>query len=278
MILQDMSWNQVRDIKNKEEVLVVVPTGAFEQHSYHLPLFTDSLIAGDLGAHFEKAHPEEVVLTPVIWLGYSPHHLAFPGTISVSHGTFQAMVKAVCDSLITAKFENFLILNAHAGNSASVEVVVQDLTVAHPDCRIFGASYWHLLKNRLDAIEQLRESQIGGMGHACEFETSVLMFTHPELIQNDRIEKDMPKIKSRFLKLDMFGSGTVSYMPSFDTLTEHGGSGDPTKAKRDKGERFVGLIIECLDELFDEMKAIIASNRFHRDVGVSRSPSDGHGV
>src|ERR1041385_7388829 len=189
-----------------------------------------------------------------------------------------AMVKAVCDSLITARFENFLILNAHAGNSASVEVVVQDLTVAHPDCRIFGASYWHLLQDRLDAIQQLRESQIGGMGHACEFETSVLMFTHPELIQNDRIEKDMPKIKSNFLKLDMFGSGSVSYMPLFDMLTEHGGSGDPTKAKREKGERFVALVMERLDEFFHEMKVSIASNRFHRDGGVPRNiAGDGQG-
>ena len=62
--------------------------------------------------------------------------------MSASHEISPAMVKAVSDSLITARFETFLNLNAHAGNSASVEVVVQDLTVAHSDCRIIGASYW----------------------------------------------------------------------------------------------------------------------------------------
>src|SRR4030067_1060016 len=55
----------------------------------------------------------------------SSHHMGFPGTITLTPETFEAVVYETALSLIEHGFRKILIYNGHGGNTASVANVTQ---------------------------------------------------------------------------------------------------------------------------------------------------------
>ena len=82
MLLADMSWEQVKAL-DWSRLIVVLPTGSFEQHGPHLPLSVDSDIVTAIAQRLEQRLPEKILLLPTLWPGHSTHHMHFPGTIDV---------------------------------------------------------------------------------------------------------------------------------------------------------------------------------------------------
>src|SRR5437016_6137074 len=78
--LLEMTWPQVAALS--KDMPVVVPVAALEQHGRHMPLFTDSLLLGDVLRRVKEPMKDRVLFAPLMWLGNSHHHLDFPGTLS----------------------------------------------------------------------------------------------------------------------------------------------------------------------------------------------------
>lgn len=57
---------------------IVFPVAALEQHGQHMPLFTDSLLMGEVIRRVADEYKSRVVFAPLLWLGNSDHHLDFP--------------------------------------------------------------------------------------------------------------------------------------------------------------------------------------------------------
>lgn len=92
MLLHELSWPAVAAVAN--DLPVVVPIAAAEQHGRHLPIFTDSMLLGEVVRRAEEVLRNRVVWTPLLWLGNSHHHLEFAGTLSprrVRTWTFSAI-------------------------------------------------------------------------------------------------------------------------------------------------------------------------------------------
>ena len=89
MKLAEMTWPQVTALS--PDVPIVIPTAALEQHGHHLPLFTDSMLVGEVTRRAEAALADKIVLTPVMWLGNSAHHLDFAGTPALTLGLLAAL-------------------------------------------------------------------------------------------------------------------------------------------------------------------------------------------
>ena len=49
-----------------------------------MPVFTDSMLIGEVMRRAERPLSDRVLFAPVMWLGNSEHHLDFPGTMSAS--------------------------------------------------------------------------------------------------------------------------------------------------------------------------------------------------
>src|ERR1044071_4204362 len=105
MVLANMTWQEV-DAAHRSCV-VLIPTGSLEQHGPHLPLFTDSILAGAVAEGVEKKLGEKVLLTPTLWLGASGHHLRFPGSLSNSFEAYMGAIESLCESLIPHGFTKF---------------------------------------------------------------------------------------------------------------------------------------------------------------------------
>src|SRR6186713_800257 len=83
MELYEMTWPKVAALS--KDTPVVIPIAALEQHGRHMPVFTDSLLLGEVMRRVKEAPVSaRVLFTPLMWLGNSHHHLDFAGTLSAS--------------------------------------------------------------------------------------------------------------------------------------------------------------------------------------------------
>ena len=249
MFLAEMTWQQINELDRS--TVVVASFGAMEQHGLHLPLETDALIGSELARRLDGELNGRLLVLPTQWLGLSTHHMSFPGTISASVDTFLSMATEVIGSLATAGFKKILVLNSHGGNASALDVVLTKCRLQYPAARIVLVTYWNLAVQQLSAI---RESAEGGMGHACELETSLLLAVKPELVNKEKLRPDGRWPASRFLGKDMLRGGLASISRTFAEISTYGGVGDPRTASGEKGEKFFSAIVGQLKQLVHELE------------------------
>jgi creatinine amidohydrolase len=241
MKLSELTWQEIDELDRS--TVVVVPFGAMEQHGLHLPMCTDSLIGDSLASRLDTACCHRLLILPTQWLGLSTHHMRFPGTITVSPETFIAMAFDILSSMAKARFRKFLILNSHGGNISALDVVATKCKASFPDNTFLTVTYWNPAASD---IAELRSSPLGGMGHACELETSLVMSERPSLVRREKLAPDGAWPVSDYLAKDMTKSGKTSLATTFDEISATGTVGDPTTASAEKGERFFQLIVHHL--------------------------------
>ena len=115
MELTDLSWPAVAALPKTTPV--VFPIAALEQHGKHMPVFTDSLLLGEVIRRVKLAPvAEKCLFAPLQWLGNSHHHVDFPGTLSASPRLYLDMLKDLAWCFITHGFSRIVFVNGHGGN------------------------------------------------------------------------------------------------------------------------------------------------------------------
>lgn len=252
MIFHDMTWPELARV-DFNRTLVLVPVGSTEQHGHHLPTDTDTRIVSHLAAAVERRRPDSILLAPTMWLGHSPHHLSFGGTLSAHHSVFIDMVVSICESYAGMGAKKIWILNGHGGNRAPLAIVVQELKNRHKDLRVIASEYWNLAK---EPISRLRESEIGGMGHACELETSLYLYLDETRVRRELIQDDGALGSSSLFPTDLIESAPVAEVRDFKEFTQTGVMGKPSLASKEKGEKLFQSIVEALDEFAGRLLAL----------------------
>src|SRR5262245_6181270 len=186
MRFAEMTAPEVRALP-REATLVLAPIAACEQHSRHLPVFTDSILAGAVADGVERALPDRVLLLPVFWLGASEHHLPFGGTLTATLPTYEQLLVELLTPLLRDGFRRVMLLNGHGGNIDPLRVALRRLDTAFPKAVLTGAAYWEVAAAELAA---LCTGPLKSMGHACEIETSMMLHLRPDLVRTDLIKDD----------------------------------------------------------------------------------------
>ena len=101
------------------------------------------------------------MLLPIIPHGYSPHHMDFPGAITIGWDTFARYCKDVGGSLARHGFKRMLFLNGHGSNQPFVDAAAR-VGVDHPDV-LAGSGLLPVGREALERIEEIRDSDAGGM-------------------------------------------------------------------------------------------------------------------
>ena len=225
--------------------VAVVPVGSTEQHGPHLPMGTDMasvLYVARRAA--ERLHPRVVVTPPPVMVGISAQHMGYPGTLTLSPETFMNAVFEVCKSLRRHGIKSVIILNGHGGNAPANLLVGQRIR-DELAMKVAALSYWDLLPQRV--VDEMSEEKRGAPtghggipGHAGEFETSMAMVIHPNLIRTDLIPKY---------------TGTVpeylEYMIlNIEEKRRDGVNLDPSLAALEKGKILLNVIIDELEKYF----------------------------
>ncbi|HZB79114.1 MAG TPA: creatininase family protein, partial [Actinomycetota bacterium] len=107
-----LSWPEVKRAADEERV-PIVPIGTLEDHGHHLPIDTDVRIVEAVCRAASASLPDETVLLPPIVHGYSPHHMDFPGTVTIGWDTFCRYCTDVAVSLLRHGFPRVLLVNGH---------------------------------------------------------------------------------------------------------------------------------------------------------------------
>lgn len=270
---RDLIWAELSrtELAAKREAgaLVIVPTGAIEQHSDHLPVETDALLAAaicELAAM--RVTAAEVVVAPVVATGFSPHHQSLTGTISLRLETYLAVLGDTARSILASGFPRVLFVNGHGGNSAPLralcgQMVTDGLAVGMVDYSAPGEKQW------LAAL-------VGGLlrsGHACEQETALMMALH-EGEDRTRIVQGAAGLPPRVIQpwippghpedpLTAFGGG---WPPVFQA-DDCGYYGDPGAATPDIGAAVLEATVAGLADFLN------AFARTPLRLGIARDPS-----
>lgn len=250
----EMTWPQVKEAAAAGRV-AVLPIATIEDHGLHLPIDTDLRLCVAVCEAAVSRMPERAVLVPAINHGYSPHHMDFPGPITIGAETLIRYGVDVCTSLARHGFNRILIVNGHGSNTPFVDIIAR-LTVVNTGVLAAGVNYWAAPGVR-EVAESLRESEkIGGMNHACEFETSLYLALAPELVDMSQAEHELSHRPSKNYWTDLVGGdGPLAMMEPWSALSRSGVMGDPTKATAQKGQRLLDAAANGIVELVDELRA-----------------------
>jgi creatinine amidohydrolase len=205
----------------------LVPVGSLEQHGDHLPLSTDSLLAEHVCLEAARRTRTDVLVTPPLWTGLSPHHLRFGATVTVRSATFEALVRDTVESLATW-CARVLVVNGHGGNRGP-------LVTLGVESAIESISYWELV--RPARMSALFPFDLGSVGHAGEFETSAMLAAFPDRVGEPGFGNEpIPEQNAALLVPDLGESGVL---------------GEPRAATADSGRAVLEDVVAALVQLLD---------------------------
>ncbi len=175
-----MTWPAIESLA--PHTPVVLPIAALEQHSHHLPVLTDTLLVQQIVQRADQQLHDQVLFAPVMWLGNSHHHLEFAGTMSASPRVYLDILRDLVECQLAHGFRRIVLLNGHGGNSIPAQQALFELHQKYrqrSDLLLLLANYWVLGEDPRNTIPGLSQAQ---MQHACQWETSMMLHAHPELV------------------------------------------------------------------------------------------------
>ena len=242
MQLADLTWTKIQSLSR--ETPVVFPIAALEQHGGHLPLFTDSLLCGEIARRAAEKVGDRALFAPLFWLGNSDHHLDFSGTLSAPPRTYLDLLSGLMDNFIRHGFTRLMFLNGHGGNDVPGRQVVFEVRQRHRhrnDLLLLMATYWQLGSSPCAANAGFQQPQ---MGHACEWETSMVLRLAPHLVGPLHLIEDVPP-----------GNGFEPAMRGWITQDRSvpGHLGSPRAATAEKGEALFQVFTDDVVAMIERM-------------------------
>jgi creatinine amidohydrolase len=224
--------------------VVLIPIGHTEQHGYHLPLSTDTLIIDAIGQGTAASAPDLATVLPVMPYGVSTHRPSFAGTLNAGGRAFEDFWIDVIDVLAARGFDLFYLISGHGGNSSFIINAIKYAGERHR-C-IFCATTWLYLSgpDGVASLEKHRQSKVGGMGHACELETSFILHLNPSLAHMERVVDEINFISTPSYYMDWVEGGALIANPPWDDDTKTGAYGAGSMATAEKGKIWLQAAIE----------------------------------
>jgi creatinine amidohydrolase len=251
LILNEMTWpelqNQLDNVK-----IAFVPVGSCEQHGPNTTFATDAVRAYEFAKLLADRVGNKAVVFPVVNYGLSLHHMDFPGTVTLRVETMMHLLEDIAVAIHQHGIEKVFFLNAHGGNYPALDGAIIQLKQVHNI-----KAYWSAIGSEI-AVNSGIDGSLGGLpsiiGHACEVETSQLMYLAPEYVRENRIPGEM---QDSMYTRESFIKGNAAWSWKYD-VTMNGALGDARKATVATGKQLTDTALEYLAKLVEE---IILSSR-----------------
>ena len=235
-----MSWTALGERLDQGPLDVMIPLGALEQHGPHLPLDTDALIAEAVADRAARS-AGECAVSPCIPVGASSHHLAFPGTTSLSDKTLSGVLVEVTQTLLSHGFRGAYLITGHAGNVGAMATALAELD---PDerARVVSFDDWPAQRNAVHQVAENRynmDPELVGT-HGGHFETSIMLAIAPDRVDmQSAVAGHVGPAASASAKLRSEGMAALSPV---------GVIGDPRGATAEAGEHYLDALASLVVE------------------------------
>ncbi len=225
------------DVKEKIEKskIAILPIGAVEAHGGHLPLGTDNILAERLAE--KLAERVNGLVLPTLPYGQVWSLRNFPGSINISNHSLINFIVDIGESLYKQGFKTFAMVNGHLGNATAMKEAARELFETCPEMKVLYLFYPGMNK----AAAEVREtkSSHGTYFHACEIETSYMLYLAPEHVNMDRAITDIPEIPM---------SADVTPTP-WEEFTSTAVLGDAKLATEEKGKYIIDIALDNMVKL-----------------------------
>jgi len=216
---------------------LLLPFGAVEAHGPHLPLTTDVLQAEHICA--AVAARMNGLVAPALPYGVCRTFRNFPGTVSLTPATLQAVVREIIAEYVRHGGRKFALITGHAepAQMEAMREAILPLVNADPALIILTIGPY-------DFLDPIRRDAglVGADGHAGSIETSEMLIVAEHLVRIDRI----PKVtRPRLSKFRVMANPEVEF-PT-------GVRGDTSKVSRELGERTVQHLVTEIAELLQRI-------------------------
>ncbi|MBD3170888.1 hypothetical protein GF326_00290 [Candidatus Bathyarchaeota archaeon] len=250
-------------MENEPDPLVIIGIGAIEQHGIHLPLGTDSL--GVRAFIHEIASRTNSVCIHPCWAGYSPHHMAFPGSVTFSAETLLNILLETIESFATHGVKRFVLVNHHGGNTNTMNLAVQ---IARREYKVMiatpsGPKNTETAKKIQDRMARYFEV------HSGPRETAYALHYFPDLVEVWRLDDwengmVLPEEIQEFMDPDREDYELVkqvfnaSLPPNTEDITRNGqyATSDPRKADVEEAEVSMEESIQFIVDFIKLWKSI----------------------
>ena len=244
MQLTDLKWSDVAQLDKRTPV--VIPVAALEQHGRHMPVFTDSMLLGEVVRRSAERLHDKVLFAPLMWLGNSDHHMDFPGTLSAAPRVYLDLLCGLAENFLTHGFKRIVFVNGHGGNHVPGQQAVFEVRQKHrnqSDLLLLFSTYWLLGAKPHEVNSEIKQQR---MGHACELETSMVLRLNPQLVGDLRQVQPVE-----------FGAPFEPASRGWITKdrTEPGHIGDPRGATAEKGETCFKVFSDDVVKLLERVIA-----------------------
>jgi creatinine amidohydrolase len=252
-----LSWTDIQALPNKENIVIIQPVGAIEQHGPHLPLIVDAAIGvGILGKALTKLDSNiPAFALPMLYYGKSNEHIHFPGTITLTTETLSSILMQVGDSIYRAGFRKLVLMNSHGGQPQVMQMVARDLHVLYADLLVFPLFTWrvpHITKELLTP----KEAQQGM--HAGDAETSIMLSLLPQQVKMEKAVAEYPPEHPEASLISWEGKLPVSWTTK--DISKSGIIGDATTATKEKGDRILESVSDGWVQAIKDIYAFQINN------------------
>jgi len=184
------------------------------------------------------------VCLPAFPYGVSTHRASFAGTLNVGGRAFEDFWLAVIDGLVARGFNRFYLISGHGGNCSFLVNVVKLAGDRHR--RIFCATTWLHTSGHLAGplLQTTRRSARGGMGHAGELETAMLLHLRPDLVSMDRVVDEVDFISTTNYFMDWIEGGDLVANPPWADDTQTGAYGAGSLGTAENGRLWLETAIK----------------------------------
>ena len=216
---------EFRELIKEKNPTIIIPVGSLEQHGAHLPITTDSDIVTEIASRLAKKCG--FIVFPTISYGVSEEHYPLFNT-SVNSRDLGHSLDTILLSLRENEIKSVVILNGHHGNERSIPDNWDGSLLGDAKLRVY--SYWRFMEHEFDHAGFVETSLMLAISDKVKMKKAKKGFTIKGMS-----EKEIQRIK----KLSTERGG-------FPKVTENGVWGDPTKATKKDGEKFLTEIVRNL--------------------------------
>jgi creatinine amidohydrolase len=252
----ELTWPEMREAIAQQPA-VLLPFGAVEDHGPHLPLNTDNIIVEAICLEAARRAPGEALVMPLVAYGLDEHHMDFPGTVSVSINTLISHLSDIAISVARHGFTHILIVNGHGSNAPVADLVARQVVLKT------GAVCGAVSPNAAidptlaePTFSEMRCSEPGGIAHAGEYETSMMLYLRPDLVQMDRAVREIGQLKLEYFGWDHPEPSPLLWQDWWSRMSETGTCGDPTVATAEFGRALYETTAQNLVRLVREFRTI----------------------